>query len=88
MHCAVAGLSSQQRGSWKSKKVSEETEVDIFCDVTVAREDSGTDTDTGTGVGANSDSGAGWYDASAMNNLADAVDLHCDYKMDKSPVIW
>lgn len=66
LHCAVAGLSSQQRPEWnKSKSTGEEDSTDSgdLCDDLTH-----------------------WTKHGSMNNLADAVKLHCGKVVDKSDV--
>lgn len=74
LHCAVSGLSSQQRGLWKSRQneVRDGEPIPMYDmppspSPSVAPEDE-------------------WLGVSAMSNLADAVALHCGgYQLDKSP---
>lgn len=73
MHCAVAGLSSQQRGVWLSHQKSKANDIPLNIDHEPSSRSS------------NGDS-MQWLEESAMNNLADAVALHCNgYCMDKAP---
>lgn len=74
LHCAVSGLSSQQRGLWKSHQNGDKGEEPIPM------------YDTPSSPSSSIDLGDAWLGVSAMSNLADAVALHCGgYQLDKSP---
>lgn len=83
MHCAVAGLSSQQRGLWQERKkrrsvlegeeeLFHETEEDFEGESSV---DDQVELDKTTEK---------WGSRSSLNNLSDALQLHCNRKLDKS----
>lgn len=81
MHCAVAGLSSQQRVQWSMYKKGL-----VSPDIQDPAQDSTVEYSEESAVGSVADNiGEEWKKASAMNNLADVVRLHCDkYLMDKN----
>ena len=71
MHCAVAGISSQQRGLWKEQQKSE-----AEFDEAEALDDEADD--------AESTPRAQWCKFGSLNNLKDALKLHCGLHLDKS----
>lgn len=80
MHCAVSGLSSQQRGLWlqRKKKISIlETSDEIFEDSEEFQSESLEDQEM-------AETTEKWGSRSSLNNLADALQLHCNRKLDKS----
>ena len=84
MHCAVAGLSSQQRGLWKERKkrkLASEGECDAGNEEVLDEiEDEYSAEDTSE----QDKSTDKWGSRSSLNNLADALQLHCNRKLDKS----
>lgn len=80
MHCAVAGLSSQQRGLWqdrkKRKSLEESSEESSEESLEIEEYDEEEE--------LNNDSTEKWGSRCSMNNLADALKLHCNRKLDKS----
>ena len=75
MHCAVAGLSSQQRGLWqeRKKRISLQEEVGG---------ESGDFMDSEKSI--DHEKTEKWGSRSSLNNLSDALQLHCNRKLDKS----
>ena len=78
LHCAISGLSSQQRGLWKETKSTQKglSENTIFPSEGEEEEEF---PEQGAGLEV-----AEWVKSSSMNNLADAYELHCGQKLDKS----
>jgi DNA polymerase gamma 1 len=79
MHCAVAGLSSQQRGLWqerKKKRAESESEEHNELDDEIDAQEHNEHSD--------SMSTEKWGSRSSLNNLSDALQLHCNRKLDKS----
>lgn len=80
MHCAVAGLSSQQRGLWQERK-KKRAEAEGFDDndnddiEDIESDSFDTDVEKCTEK---------WGSRSSLNNLSDALQLHCNRKLDKS----
>ncbi len=70
MHCAVAGISSQQRGLWKEQKKLESDEEECLEDGIDDTEDPSSEPK--------------WCKAGSLNNLKDALKLHCNLDLDKS----
>ena len=88
MHCAVAGLSSQQRGLWTEMKKKRTTmeqssnEPDADAEAQAYNEE---DEYSATEDSDASEANDRWGRASSLNNLADAVFLHCNgRKLDKA----
>lgn len=89
MHCAVAGLSSQQRGLWQERKKKksmqfkelefEELEDDLEATTTPINKDISQETEAELDQITEK-----WGSKSSLNNLADAFQLHCGRKLDKS----
>lgn len=80
MHCAVAGLSSQQRCLWQERKKRMsmiEKEGEIFEESEDFHNESAEDQDI-------NQSTEKWGSRSSLNNLSDALQLHCNRKLDKS----
>ena len=80
MHCAVAGLSSQQRGLWQERKKRRsmiENGEEIFEDSEELEHESPEDQEI-------AESTEKWGSKSSLNNLSDALQLHCNRKLDKS----
>ena len=82
MHCAVAGLSSQQRGLWQERKKRKSTELDE--DVEIDSENEEYESIETTNVSEIDKCTEKWGSRSSLNNLADALQLHCNRKLDKS----
>lgn len=80
MHCAVAGLSSQQRGLWqeRKKKRSEAAEEQL------ETEDSDEQDEHAYNNQNDNCNTEKWGSRSSLNNLSDALQLHCNRKLDKS----
>jgi len=89
MHCAVAGLSGQQRGTWmemkKKRKNAELANQSAVGDTdNQATEDCEYDPSEYSDEADSSGSNARWGNQSSLNNLVDAVFLHCNgRKVDK-----
>lgn len=80
MHCAVAGLSSQQRGLWQERKKRRsmlENGEEIFENVEELEIESAEDQEI-------NETTEKWGSRSSLNNLSDALQLHCNRKLDKS----
>ena len=80
MHCAVSGLSSQQRGLWqerKKKKLLLENGI-LANDETEPLEDEDEESLK------KSEMTEKWGSRSSLNNLSDVLQLHCNRKLDKS----
>lgn len=75
MHCAVAGLSSQQRGLWQERKKRNETEAETETE----------EVEIDSSNEANDHSlTEKWGSRCSLNNLSDALQLHCNRKLNKS----
>jgi hypothetical protein len=72
MHCAVAGISSQQRGLWKEQQKM----TDSPSELDEGEEDPALD--------STSSSLTKWCKFGSLNNLKDALKLHCNLDLDKS----
>lgn len=78
MHCAVAGLSSQQRGLWQERKKRKSLDLQAYNEEEEDTEDLGTEDTT------EQKSTEKWGSRSSLNNLSDSLQLHCNRKLDKS----